>query len=488
MDPILAGIETEYGLLVEGRTAGDQVEDAMALVRSYPNERLSFCWDYSLESPRSDLRGFRLDRLAVDPADAEFDRGRSHGPSEDVRSDQALPNGARFYNDHGHPEYSTPECWGLTELALHDRAGEELVLLAARAYSAATGREAKIYKNNSDGHGASYGAHESYLAPRSLGFEKLFEAVTPMLVARTLLCGAGKVGSESGASCGFQLSQRADFFSEAANAETLYRRPVFNTRDEPHADPRDWIRLHVISGDANMNWRCTRRKAGLVKLALLLAQADAAPGLRLADPVTAFKDLSRSRGEARLELAGGSWTTARHILEAYLDAAEAEFDLEPELAELVKECRRLLQQLTSDTDAFAAEVDWASKLRLLEDYREAEGLAWSDPMMKALDLAYHHVDPHEGLYPALEAAGMVAPPPDRADLDARRLAACEPTRAFARGAAVARLGPHIKAISWGSITFLDGKEAHLPPDRMYGEAFQGVESVEEFLQLLESGS
>src|SRR5579885_1826840 len=129
--PILAGIETEYGLLVEGRGAEDQVDDSQSLVQSYPG-KCFVGWDYRFESPRADLRGFTQKSLQFDPEDAKFDFGRTRGGDMEVRADRILPNGARFYNDHGHPEYSTPECHSLRELALHDMAGEIVVLRAAR--------------------------------------------------------------------------------------------------------------------------------------------------------------------------------------------------------------------------------------------------------------------------------------------------------------------------------------------------------------------
>src|SRR5208282_2425209 len=168
---ILAGIETEYGFTVEGRGADDQIDDAIAFLRGYPGP--SFIgWDYCYESPRADLRGFRLDHLAVDPEDAKRDAGRTYGAPHEVRSDRVLPNGARFYNDHGHPEYATPECWSLDELIRHDTAGEFVLLRAARSLADATGREVRVYKNNTDFHGSSYGTHESYLVPRAIGFDR----------------------------------------------------------------------------------------------------------------------------------------------------------------------------------------------------------------------------------------------------------------------------------------------------------------------------
>src|SRR2546423_14539909 len=141
---ILAGIETEYGLLVEGRGAEDQVDDAQAVVRSYP-DHCFVGWDYRFESPRSDLRGFTQKRLSFDPDDAKFDYGRQRAGDQEVRSDRVLPNGARLYNDHGHPEYATPECWGLRELAQHDAAGELAMLKAAQAFQSKAEKRVTIY-------------------------------------------------------------------------------------------------------------------------------------------------------------------------------------------------------------------------------------------------------------------------------------------------------------------------------------------------------
>src|SRR5579862_6905452 len=358
---ILAGIETEYGLFLEGRGAEEQIEDAKALVRGYPGECF-VGWDYRYESPRADLRGFKLERLAFDPEDAKFDRGKSHGQDHEIRSDRILPNGARFYNDHGHPEYSTPECWGLNELALHDCAGQIVVHRAAQAYAEASGKAVRIYKNNTDFHGASYGTHESYLVPRSVPYDDLFKAVLPMLVVRQVLTGAGKVGSESGTKCDFQLSQRADFFAEPANTETLFRRPIFNTRDEPHADPRDWVRLHVISGDANMIPRCTARKVGLVKLAIQLCLAGSAPIWKFANPVQAIQSISRDQSrEFRVELSGRNWTTAREIFESYFAAAEASIELDDDSSWTIYNSRLLLDALMKDPAVFRSQVDWAAK-------------------------------------------------------------------------------------------------------------------------------
>ncbi len=114
------------------------------------------------------------------------------------------------------------------------------------------GAEMVIYKNNSDGKGNSYGCHENYLMNRETPFGRIASHITPHFVTRQIFCGAGKVGCEEPSrrpdEVPYQLSQRADFFEEEIGLETTLKRPIVNTRDEPHCDPQKYRRLHVIVG------------------------------------------------------------------------------------------------------------------------------------------------------------------------------------------------------------------------------------------------
>ena len=481
MHQILAGIETEYGLLIEGRTAEDQVEDAKALVRSYSGECLC-AWDARWESPRADLRGFTHDRLAFDPADAAFDAGRDHGPIDQVRSDRILANGARLYNDHGHPEYATPECWSDAELALQDHAGESVVRAAAREYSARTGRAVRLYKNNTDGHGASYGTHENYLVPREVGYDRVFEALVPMLVARTVLCGAGKVGAERGAPCAFQMSQRADFFTEVASADTLDRRPVFNTRDEPHADPRRWMRVHVICGDANMMVGATERKVGLAKLALALAIEGAAPSFGMRDPVASFQRVSR---DGAIAMNDGTEQSPEAVIEAYCDAGDRVFGREG--AAERDTWRALIGDRTGCPERFAQHVDWAAKRAMLEDYRESEGVGWDDPLFAAFDLEYHNIDPEQSLFAGLQAMGRVPEHAGEMEVEECLRGVREGTRALVRGLAVRRFPHALANACWRTLTLrtASGEEmVDLDPGRVYGREIEGAHDVESFVRAI----
>jgi Pup amidohydrolase len=482
MQPLLAGLDTEFGLLIEGRGASDQIEDATALVRSYPGECF-VGWDYRYESPRSDLRGFTLKSLAIDPEDAKFDEGKVFSTSEDIRSDRILPNGARFYNDHGHPEYATPECRSLFELARQDAAGSLVVLRAAQVLAKSSGREVRIYKNNTDFHGASWGTHESYQVPRALGFERLFEALLPMMVVRQVLAGAGKVGAEVGQDVPYQLSQRADFFVEPANAETLFRRPIFNTRDEPHARPQDWIRLHVICGDSNMIPSATARKVGLMRLAIRLAIEGTAPVWRLKDPVRAAQAISRDASyKFPVDLEGKNWTNAHEIFESYFSAAEATLELSQEERWTIQTSRNLLACLQADFDMFARSVDWAAKAKVLQSLPEA-----SRDDLRAYDLEYHNVDREEGLHAALEAMGEVDAGPEQSELEACLQGVRDDTRARARGVAVSQFRDSLWSACWRSITLRTENgpvELDLPPDASYPSELADTGSVENFVEAI----
>ncbi len=479
MRPILAGTDTEYGLLIEGRDAKTQVEDSQAFVESYTAAcGFDFItgWDYRYENPRNDLRGFQLKNLAIDPNDAKFDQGKQYASSIELRADRILANGARLYNDHGHPEYATPESFSIFELARLDQQGELIMEKLSHTFNIPN----SLYKNNTDYHGASYGTHESYSIPRSYSVEAIQNAVLPMLIVRQILTGAGKVGHESGDPTHYQLSQRADFFVETTNAETLWRRPIFNTRDEPHADPADWIRLHVISGDANMNPFCTALRIGLVKLAIHLLEADLAPTWKIKNPVQAFKSIARDfQFKFTIELEK-SWTNAYEIFESYFAAAQ-HLQLNDEMEWVIHQSRTLLQSLNQDWNSFRKRVDWATKLHVLDQVRESENVDWNDPLLQSCDLEYSNINRDEGLFFALSQEVDTSLPPSIANSH---------PRSFARAIAIEKWGNHIQAVGWRGITFKTPQNPNqfveLYPDLAYPETLKEISDVETFIQVLQS--
>src|SRR5690349_9158776 len=326
----LFGIETEYGIGRQDQDDIDAVVESMELVRAYLKGPFERRWDYAGEDPHEDARGFRVSGLAQDKEEDEFAKLDAHRPFSfhEMKSDLVLPNGARFYNDHTHPEYSTPECRTLKDLLAQDRAGERIAQRAAhRRNKNLGGSHVQLYKNNTDFHGHSYGCHDNYLVSRSIPFPQLVTGLIPFLVSRQVIAGAGKVGieaQESGFVPGaYQLSQRADFMETDLSVDTMHNRPILNTRDEPHADPKKYRRLHLIIGDANMCEYATALKVGTTQLVLELIARGAAPAMELDEPVSAIKQISRDADlKAMVRLKDRRHLSGVEIQECYCEAAQ----------------------------------------------------------------------------------------------------------------------------------------------------------------------
>jgi proteasome accessory factor PafA2 len=450
----LIGLETEYGLYVEGRGVADLLMDAMSVVRQCPFPAVR-SWDYRLENPRRDMRGFRVEQLQVDPHDARIEQEHPVPLSErEVRSDHVLGNGARLYNDHAHPEYATPECRRLLDLIAHDKAGERIVLACAQRLQRSIGCRVALYKNNTDHHGSSYGCHESYLLRRDIPFEQLTANMLPFLVTRMLYAGAGKVGveGEPNPRVPFQLSQRADFYMDIMNVETLYRRPIFNTRDEPHAPMRHYRRLHVICGDANMSEYATALKVGTTALVLDLTESGWQTDMVLPDPVRAAQRLSRDPDLKWLVETDLGTLSAIDIQRAYWQAAHERFaGRDPETDWVLQEWRTVLDTLESDPDLLADRLDWVAKRQLLNLYVESEGLSWEAPALFALDLEYHNIDPQEGLYYALLEQGQMRRLVSEEAIEQAMHNPPMDTRAAIRGLCVQRFAEQIETLNWERI-------------------------------------
>lgn len=493
----LVGIETEYGLYVEGRGVADQVMEAVNLLRSCPFPAVRGCWDYRLEDPRRDMRGFRVEQLAVDPADAQIEREHPITLSErEVRNDHVLTNGARLYNDHAHPEYATPECRRLMDLIAHDKAGERIVLACAQAYAQKAGTTVKLYKNNTDYHGSSYGTHESYLLTREIPFDTLATTMMPFLTTRQIFAGAGKVGVEVNTTprVPYQISQRADFYMDTMNVETLYRRPIFNTRDEPHAKMRYYRRLHVICGDANMSEYAAALKVGTTALVLDLLEEGWAIDFFIIEPVRAAQSISRDPDGKWLVETDAGVMSAIDIQRHYLQAAHTRFaGRDAETDWLLREWETVLDLLETEPELLSNRLDWIAKRQLLTLFAETEGIALDDPVMIALDLAYHDIDPAEGLYYALVEQGRMQTlvSPEAVELAMRQPPA--DTRAHIRGLVVERYPSQVESLNWERIILRnDEQTVRLDLSQLLGNLrdlnrrLTAAQSITEFVQLLQS--
>ena len=459
------GTETEMGISVQGQPTANPMVASSQVVNAYASSTLRARrarWDFEEESPLRDARGFDMSREVADP---------SQLTDEDLGlANVILTNGARLYVDHAHPEYSTPECTNPRDVVKWDKAGEQVMLDAARFAAQIPGTAPiLLYKNNTDNKGASYGAHENYLMRRSTPFSDIVRHLTPFFVSRQVVCGAGRVGiGQDGREHGFQLSQRADYFEVEVGLETTLKRPIINTRDEPHADPEKYRRLHVIIGDANLAEISTYLKVGTTSLVLAMIE-DRFIGVDLAveQPVRALRDVSHDPTLTHLlSLADGRKLTAVQLQMEYLDLAKKYVedrlgaDADPQTVDVLARWESTLSRLEEDPMLCARELDWVAKLQLLQQYRDRDGLEWDDAKLHLIDLQYADIRPDKGLYHRLVRMGRI----ERLLGDQEVVTAMhkppEDTRAYFRGRCLEQYADQIAAASWDSVIFdLPGRES-----------------------------
>ena len=444
------GTETEFGIATRDPESVDPVSNSLFLINHYPSfPSPKVLWDYENENPLLDIRGFEV----------EGERERP-GPDYNRLLNKVLANGGRLYVDGAHPEYSTPECTTARGVVLYEKAGERIAAAALRAVEQVRGPGSLlVYKNNTDGKGNSYGYHENYLVARAIPFERIARALVPFLVTRQIYAGAGKVGTENQTSPAvYQISQRADFFETLMDLNTMVKRPIINTRDEPHADPAKYRRLHVIAGDVNMTEVATFLKVGAMAVVLDMIEDNwPLPAVELEDPVQAIKAVSRDLAvKGDLKLAGGRTTTAIAVQRAYLKAAQdfyASHELTLPVKEVLVRWEETLDKLERDPRELARELDWVAKRTLIESYLDRKGCGWNDPRVAMMDLQYHDVRPEKGLYFTLERANRV----ERIvrDEEVRQAETVAPldTRAYFRAACVKKWPQEVFAASWTSVLF-----------------------------------
>ncbi|WP_433076480.1 depupylase/deamidase Dop [Dactylosporangium sp. CA-052675] len=498
------GTEVEYGVSVPGQPGANPMVTSSQVVNAYgarpelsKNGRAR--WDYEEESPLRDARGFTYSGALYDPAEALAD--------EDLGlANVILTNGARLYVDHAHPEYSTPEVTSPRDIVLWDKAGERVMAEASRRAATIPGTlPIHLYKNNTDNKGASYGAHENYLMRRQTPFADIVMHLTPFFVTRQIVCGAGRVGiGQDGTGPGFQISQRADFFEVEVGLETTLKRPIINTRDEPHADADKYRRLHVIIGDANLSEISTYLKVGTTSLILAMIEEKAlSADLGIADPVTELKSVSHDPSLKHLiRMRDGRRLTALDIQWAFYERARAfvegrEGDDADEITlDVLDRWEDALDKLGRDPMLCAGELDWVAKLRLLEGYRERESLGWSSHKLQLVDLQYSDVRPEKGLYQRLVARGSMTTLFTEEEVQRAIVEPPDDTRAYFRGRCLAKYPAEVVAASWDSVIFDVGRESlvrvpMMEPERgtkkHVGALFDKCPSAKDLLEAITSG-
>jgi len=458
----VCGIETEYGILSAGPEQ-NPIAASSVLVNAYSADiEQKIGWDFEDETPGNDARGFAREGSLAPMVETHL-------------ANTVLTNGARFYVDHAHPEYSSPECLTPLECVIYDKAGEEVLRRAMIAAEHRIPDQAApiVHKNNSDGKGNSYGCHENYMMDRAVPFARVIEGVVPHFVSRTIFCGSGKVGVETPAldadTVHFQISQRAEFFEEIVGLETTLKRPIVNTRDEPHADPKRFRRLHVIVGDANLSEIVTLVKVGSTAIVLAMIEDESLPArdLSLADPVRALHQVSADLTLRRpLSLTDGSTATALEMQWELFGAAR-KYAEEHGLAALgddggaggvgsvvMGHWETILEGLESDPTTLADTLDWVAKQQVLLAYQDRHSCQWNDPRLAALALQYHDLRPGKSIFQRLGLRTLLDP----ADVAQAVTEPPKGTRAWFRGKCLARWPEAVITANWDSLVFDVGSD------------------------------
>lgn len=448
------GLENEYGISSAQNTDPITLSNRIVFAYAkhvYPESNIR--WDYDVESPLRDARGFDMSRAEADPSQLTDE--------DQVIPNLVLPNGARFYVDHAHPEFSAPEVLNPIDITKWDLAGEQIMKIAV-ALDAKDFPEDRIrvFKNNVDNKGSSYGTHENYQMKRSTDFSKIIAGLTPHFITRQIYCGAGRIGiGQKSEEIGYQISQRADYIEAHVGLETTMKRPIINTRDEPHADPNISRRLHVIIGDANMSDFANILKVGSTSLILSMIEDGFVDfeEVSLLNPVGIVKEISQDlEFKKTYNTNNGNKFSVIDVQEWYLDKSKlylSQQGYDENSRQVIEFWEQAITGLRNKKEDLADRIDWIAKLLLIKKYQEKNKLTIEDDLIKSLDFKYSEITSDDGIAQVLKRNRLLKEYLNPIEV---QKAINEPpinTRAWFRGKSVSKFSKSIAAASWDSLIF-----------------------------------
>jgi proteasome accessory factor A len=458
--PKICGIETEYAIIQPKLAEQNPIHASSVIVNAYAKQAelsthsgvaYSVEWDFNDEMPGNDARG--LAPIGSLPPLIETHLVNA-----------VLENGARFYVDHAHPEISTPECVNALQVVKYDRSGEKILELAMHLANLDVEPEEEIivYKDNSDGKGNSYGCHENYLVSRLTPFGDIVCHATTHFITRQIYTGSGKIGVEipglDNDAVQYQLTQRADFFEEEVGLETTLKRPIINTRDEPHADASKYRRLHVICGDANMSETATFLKVGSTSILLAMIEDNYLQNrIIFNNPVQSMREVSHDTSlQKALMLEDGSTITALEAqweifnsAKTYVENGGAEHTGGTVAQAIIQTWERVLNGLEKNPESLNTEIDWIAKKLLIEKYADRHNLTLFDPRVKLLALQYHDIREGKRITDILGLKKLI----DEREILSGMDNPPEETRAYFRGMCLRRWPESIVSANWDSLVF-----------------------------------
>lgn len=427
-----AGLETEYSLhvshadgpisdVVDSRTHEQQVE---AIVRTAG--RVGSGWSH------------------------DFDRAQVW-----------LPNGGLLYVDFGdHPEYATPESSDPLELIRQHKLGD-LVMASASERANRTDRRfvRRLFKNNVDSAGHTFGTHESYCIDAKLRIPDLVEQLGSFLASRIVFAGAGSIVTDQRGHAYYEVSARARHILQLDSIDTTHVRPLINLRDESHADDTRFKRLHLICGDANRCDVANYLKIGTTAIVLgMLEDGVSIDHLTFEDPLEALHRTSANPDHwPMLRLIHGAAMNAlehqqaiAELADAYVAKRGSALFAQPGTArDIVDRWKTVLNLLAVDRRATIGMLDWTTKANLLESAAHRHSLSLGDPAMLQYDLRWGEIT-RDNVFSKLERASKVdVLVPTETDLT--KLTAPRDSRAALRGLLIQRFKGSLADIRWNTV-------------------------------------
>jgi proteasome accessory factor A len=446
------GLENEYGISSKLNTDPITLSNRIVFAYAkhvYPESNIR--WDYDVENPLRDARGFDMSRADADPSQLT-DEGQAI-------PNLVLPNGARFYVDHAHPEYAAPEVLNPIDITKWDLAGEQIMRVAVALDAKEFPEDQiRVFKNNVDNKGSSYGTHENYQMSRSTQFSKIVAGLTPHFITRQIFCGAGRIGiGQKSENIGYQISQRADYIEAHVGLETTMKRPIINTRDEPHADPKISRRLHVIIGDANMSDFANILKVGSTALVISMIEDGFVDfdEVDLLNPVGVVKDISHDLDMKNIYLTNsGKKFSAIDIQEWYLEKSKlylSQIGYDNNSRQVIEFWEQAVSSLKNNKEDLADRVDWIAKLALIKRYQEKENMNLNDDLIQSLDFKYSEITSDDGIAQVLRRKNFLKQYLEASEVDNAISEPPTDTRAWFRGKAISKFSKSIAAASWDSL-------------------------------------
>jgi hypothetical protein len=301
--PLIIGVESEYA--IAPRNPGKSGFDILSLPLGCPHILRSSALIAQLKSQHPHLCG--------------------------ARNGVFLRNGARVYDDRGHPEYATPEAPNPLEAAAHVLAGRQLLKEALDASNLEASDLDSVYPRRrpplalfdvnldyAERGCATWACHENYAFKGPAAVVR--RAILPHLCSRVILTGAG--GFNPHLPLAFVISPRGLMVPSAS--ERTQDDALFHVRQESYAGG-EIDRLHIIAGESLRSHRGIFLKLGTTALLVWLAQRghDIGPAFRPRHPLFALQTFSQDlTGFARVCCASGDSRSALEIQRALLEMAE----------------------------------------------------------------------------------------------------------------------------------------------------------------------